>query len=355
MNQIALKFLIFLIALNMSVLLPMKAGAEQIKLKYSIFLPEAHQQTQIAISWAEEVEKKTNGKVKIEIFAGGSLTTGSDCYEGVVKRVSDLGFSAFSYNWGNFPVMAAINLPMGYPSGKIASRVANTFFKSFQPGELNDVKVLYLHAPGPYVLNTKEPVRTLAGLKRIKIGTSALIGEVAKALGANPVSIRSFEIYEALSRGVIEGAFGPKSSLKTFKIPEVSSYTTDSSVVSNTVAMFVIMNKERWFALPNEVQKVMEEESERWVEIHGDGWDRMDEEGWEYAAERGHQMISLSDEEGRRWRKAVKPLIEKYVKNTADGAKYVNKIEELMISACPKCACPRGTYPCDTGKCCKKN
>jgi len=123
-----------------------KAQAEPIKLTYSIFFPPTHAQAIAAMDFAKEIEKRTNGKVQITAFPGGTLTKAPMVYDGVVKGISDMGNSCFAYTRGRFPVMEVVDLPMGYASGKVATRVANDFAKSVNPKELQDVKVLYVHA-----------------------------------------------------------------------------------------------------------------------------------------------------------------------------------------------------------------
>ncbi len=115
---------------------------------YSIFFPPNHGQKKAADTWAKEVERRTQGRVKIQIFAGGSLTQADQCYDGVVKGISDMCMSAFAYTRGRFPVMEALDLPLGYPNGRTATRVANDCYRKMKPRELDQVKVLYLHAHG---------------------------------------------------------------------------------------------------------------------------------------------------------------------------------------------------------------
>ncbi|HMB20335.1 MAG TPA: C4-dicarboxylate ABC transporter substrate-binding protein, partial [Spirochaetota bacterium] len=67
--------------------------AEKIELTYSIFFPATHGQAVAGMAWAKEVEERTNGKVKINIFPGGTLTKADQCYEGVVNGISDIGMS----------------------------------------------------------------------------------------------------------------------------------------------------------------------------------------------------------------------------------------------------------------------
>ena len=79
-------------------------AADPIKLNYSIFFPAPHKNTVLATEWAQEIEKRTNGAVKITMFAGGTLTPADKCYDGVVKGISDIGFSVLAYTRGKFPL-----------------------------------------------------------------------------------------------------------------------------------------------------------------------------------------------------------------------------------------------------------
>ena len=116
-----------------------------INLTYSNFFPPTHGHGIAGANMAREIEKRTNGRVKISYFPGGTLTKPRVCYDGVVKGISDLGMSCFAYTRGRFPIMEAVDLPLGYPSGKIATRVAYEFCKKMNPKELRNVKVLVIH------------------------------------------------------------------------------------------------------------------------------------------------------------------------------------------------------------------
>jgi TRAP-type C4-dicarboxylate transport system substrate-binding protein len=226
--------------------------------------------------------------------------------------------------------MAAVDLPMGYPNGKVASRVAQEFAKVFKPKELSDVKVLYLHAHGPGLLHTKKPVKKLEDLKGMKIRATGLSAKIVTALGGVPVAMPQGGTYEALKKGVVEGTFGPMEVLKGWKQAEVVKYTTECYSIGYTTTFFVVMNLDKWNALPADMKKIFDEVSDKYTDVHGKVWDKTDQEGRKYALSLGNEFITLSDEESARWRKAVEPVINDYITNTPDGDKYVNKIRELM-------------------------
>ena len=329
-KKIFLFFLVAFVGVAFFAIGSLKAEAAPIKLTFSIFFPPTHGQAIAAMDFAKEVEKRTNGKVQITAFPGGTLTKAPLCYDGVVKGISDMGNSCFAYTRGRFPVMAAVDLPMGYPSGTVATRVANEFAKTVNPEELQDVKVLYVHAHGPGLLHTKKPVRTLEDLKGMKIRATGLSAKVVEALGGVPVAMPQGDTYESLKKGVVEGTFSPIEVLKGWKQGEVIKYTTECFSVGYTTAMFIVINKAKWNALPADVKKVIDDLSNGWVLVHGQTWDLTDQEGRNFTKKLGNELISLSDAESAKWRNAVEPVIENYISATPDGAKYVSTVRKLI-------------------------
>ena len=109
-------FLVFLVAVIGIVFMSVgayKAQAETTKLTYSIFFPPTHAQAIAAMDFAKEIEKRTDGKVQITAFPGGTLTKAPMVYDGVVKGISDMGNSCFAYTRGRFPVMEVWTSPWG--------------------------------------------------------------------------------------------------------------------------------------------------------------------------------------------------------------------------------------------------
>ncbi len=305
-----------------------------IKLTYSLFFPPTHGQAETAMAWAKEVEKRSNGRVTIDVFPGGALTPAPAVYDGVVNGISDIGMSCFAYTRGRFPVMEALDLPMGYPSGMVATKVANEFYSTMKPKELDDVKVLYIHAHGPGLLHTKAPVRKMADLNGMKIRSTGFSAKVTKALGAIPVAMPQGDTYEALQKGVVSGTFTPIETLKGWRQAEVVKYTTDCPEVGYTTAMFVVMNIDKWNALPEDIKKLFNDLDNEWIEKHGAEWDRLDEEGKAYSLSKGNEIISLSADETKKWVSTVAPIIDDYSQKAdakgLPGEKAVAEIKKLI-------------------------
>jgi TRAP-type transport system periplasmic protein len=292
--------------------------AEVIKLSYSVFFPPTHVQCITATNWANEIQKRTGGRVQITVYPAGSLTKADQCYEGVVKGISDLGMSCFAYTRGRFPLMEGLDLPLGYPNGMTATRIVNAMTRKYNPSELADVKVLYVHAHGPGILASKKPVKSLADLKGLKVRATGLSAKIVESLGGTPVAMSQPETYEALSKGVVDGTLCPIETLKGWKQGETIEYVVDSSAIGYTTTMFVVMNKDKWAKLPPDVQKVFDQVSEEWIAKHGEAWDQADKAGKEFVTQLKRQLIQLPDAEQQQWKAAVKPVLDAFVKSSKE-------------------------------------
>jgi TRAP-type C4-dicarboxylate transport system substrate-binding protein len=294
------------------------AQDKPIELSYSVFFPATHIQCVTAQAWADEIGKRSNGKVKITVYPAGTLTKADQCYEGVVNGVSDIGMSCFAYTRGRFPLLEGLDLPLGYPNGRVATHAATEMIRKYQPAEVADVQVLYVHAHGPGILASRKPVRELKDLAGLKVRATGLSSKIVQSLGATPVAMSQGETYEALQKGVADATFCPIETLKGWKQGEVINSVTETSAIGYTTAMFVVMNKRAWEKLGPDLQKVVTAVSDEWVDKHGQAWDQADREGAAYVKDLKKEVITLSPEEQKKWVEKVQSVIDDYVTRTTD-------------------------------------
>lgn len=310
------------------------APKKPIELRWCTFFPPAHPLFPMSQKWGGEIEKLTGGQVKFTYFPGGTLLKGNEIYDGILKGTVDIGMSCFAYTRGRFPVMEAVDLPLGYTTGTIASLVINDFYYKFQPKELADVKILFLHAHGAGILHSKKPVYKLEDVKGLKIRSTGFSAKVSKALGAVPVAMPMGGTYEALQKGVVEASFAPIEVLKTWKQAEVIKYTTECYGVGYTTGFFMAMNLKKWNSLPKSVQQAFEKVRTKYIAKSGAVWDAGDEAGRKYTLSLGNKIIPQSDEENARWAKAIQSVISDYVKKAKGkglpGKEYVETLKALI-------------------------
>ncbi|MDD3311538.1 TRAP transporter substrate-binding protein [Pseudodesulfovibrio sp.] len=313
------RLLTTLTATAMACLMLAAAASAQTRLTYSTFFPPANLQSQLAEEWCKEVEKRTGGKVVVEYYPGQTLTKAPQCYDGVVEGISDIGFSCLAYSRGRFPVMAAVDLPLGYKTAAQATATANAVHEKFKPAELDDVEVMYFHAHGPGLLFTVgKPVTSLEDMQGLKIRSTGNSAKLVAALGGTPVAKSMAENYQLLQKGVVDGSMHPIESNKSFKLGEVCKFGTDSFDVAYTTVFFIVMNKGKWNALDPDSQAAIRALNKEWAAKHAAAWDENDVAGRQFLLDQGGRIVQLTPEESARWVKAARPVLDGWVAE-ADG------------------------------------
>lgn len=287
----------------------------EFRLTYSNYFPPTHKMAILGQEFCQEIEKQSEGRVKITYYPGGTMTKAEKVFDGVVMGVSDIGMSNLAYTRGRFPVMEALDLPLGNPSGWVSTHLANDFYQKFKPEEFEKVHVLYFHSCGPNIIYTTEKqVQKLEDLKGLVIRGTGRIADTVSALGATASPISMPEAYEALSKGVISGVMGPMEMLKGFRTADVTKFATNCWQVGNVYTFYVTMNKKKWENLPEDIKQVFNTVSTQWIEKHAVGWNEIDKIGKNYFEGLGGTVLALSKDEIGRWKAAVEPTVTQYVK-----------------------------------------
>jgi len=221
--------------------------------------------------WGEEIQKRTKGRVTLEVAYGGVMAPAPEHYHLAVKGLADISHVGLPYTPGRFPMAEVIEMPIGRTSEATYSRALwELYKKGYFDTDFKEVKILYLAAVGPYDYHMgKKPVRTLADVKDLKIRASGKVHtEVVKALGSVPVGMPAPEIYSALDKGVIDGAFVPWSFMKTFRTDPVTKYVNEMGVGGFGHAL--VMSKTCYGKLPPDIRKIVDDICEKGAMVAGE-------------------------------------------------------------------------------------
>ncbi|MFH0844281.1 MAG: TRAP transporter substrate-binding protein [Pseudomonadota bacterium] len=291
--------------------------AEPIKLNYANFPPAPTFPCVQMERWKTEVEKRTKGKVDIKTFPGGTLLDAKNMMDGVIAGTADIGCLCMAYQPGRFIVTNSTALPLGFQNATVASLTLWDLYKKYKPEEFAKTKVLTMFACAPANIYAKVPVKNLEDLKGLKLRASGGVAQVLTVLGASPVGMPQSETPEALQKGVVKGAVSSLETLMDFKYAELCKYVT---IFDGPIYPFaVVMNMDKWKALPKDVQKVMDgmsEEQSRWT---GDYMDNHVKKSIEWSKKNYNiEIIALSAEERAKWDKLLEPITGEWIKNAKE-------------------------------------
>ena len=303
------------LGLMMTVLPSERAHAKEIRLKVAMYFPPPAFQTKVLEEFCRELEKRTGGQVKVDYYAGGSLLKAPAMFDGVVNGIADIGYSHVYYTAGRMPVTEAVGLPIGYPSAWVSGQVINDFYDEFKPKEFDAVKVLWLNTSSNSAIATaRKPIRKLDDLKGLTIRAPGQAGEIIKALGGSPAPTPMMEVYDALSKGVIDGEASNFETLFAFKFAEVVKYTTSVWQINNPFPFYLVMNKNSYNKLPPDIKPIFDELVGEYKERYILTWNSIDFVGKKVGLSKGVEFIELPASELPEWKAAVQPVIEGYVK-----------------------------------------
>lgn len=311
-------------------MLPVRQAAAQTELKVSHFLPAVHGiHADFIEPWARELEKRTNGKIKVTVFPGGSsFGDVARQYDQVNAGVIDIAHGLHGIPRGRFPRTSIIDLPFLTESADAATRTLWALYPKYLQDEYRGVKVLALHAHNGGLIHTREkPVTQLADLKGLRIrAPSPAVQMMLEYLGATPVGLPPGQVYENLQKGAIDGAVFPWDPVASFKLAEVLKYHLDARTY--TVSFFFVMNQRKYDSLPADVKQAIDATTgDAMISKFGPWWAKWDQAGLDQAKARGNTILRLSDAERQKWRQALAPMTEAYLKTIEDqGVKNVRDI-----------------------------
>ena len=313
---------------------PLKGISEQkFTLKVTNWFPVGHKQDALLQEWGKDLEKRTQGKVTVKYFAAGTLVPAAQSYDAVVKGIADVGNHVLGYTVGRFPLSQAMDLPIGLSPGAGPTKIANSYYQKFKPKEFDDVKILWFHAMPDGFLHTKSrAVRTLEDVKGLKLRCFGSNAKFVGLIGGVAVAMPMPDVYEALSKGVVDGLLSSSEALEGFRTGEFIKYTTRNLRTAYSSVFVVAMNKKVFSSLPPEIQKIVDDMSVEFAEKYGQMWTDINVSGEKWLAERGVETISLTPEEENKWfDRGSKPLVEEYVKDMKSRGLPGEEVVEFIM------------------------
>jgi TRAP-type C4-dicarboxylate transport system substrate-binding protein len=317
------------------------AAAQEFTFKlHHLLSAKAPAHSKMLVPWAEQVEKNSNGRVKIEIFPSMSLGgKPPELIQQARDGVVDIVWTVNGYTPGLFPRTEVFELPGVYKNDLKATNLAMyDMFESDLRQEYKGVEVMWLHVhAGQAIMMVDKEVRKPADLVGMKMRIPTRTGAwVIEALGASPLATPVPEVPTALAKKTIDGTLLPWEIVPPLKLQNQINYFIEGHDKTRlgTTSFQVSMNKARWDGLPEDIQKAFRDASGRdWWGKVGDIWRGGDDFGISLAVKAGKTHITLSEAETKVFLDALEPVVDKWIAEVGtkgiDGAAIVAKAREL--------------------------
>lgn len=235
-----------------------------VDLKLGHFAPDGHPCDVAAKQFKANVEKRTNGEIKINLFGNNALGNPPEVLEQVLLGAVDMSLSGQDQIAKHLPFYDVISTPFAFKDYATADKIIDGDFKKWAEPELAKKNLAHLSDwewGFRQLTNSKKPVQTPADMKGMKIRTPPAFAYQAfvEAAGGNAQTIAFSELVMAMKQGVVDGQENPIGTIYNLKLYENQKYM---SILNYTYSSMVhLVNKKSWDKLNPAQQKVLAEES----------------------------------------------------------------------------------------------
>ena len=303
------------------------SAAEPITLKFGFAnRPGVWTHSNGIVPWSKDVEQRSAGALKIQVFAGGSVVNQRNTYDRLLNGVVDAAYGPFGAITNTMPRQEVTALPFESP-GIVESAAAawELVKKGVFAEDFSRIHIITTWCMPQSVLHTTEEVKSVEDFKGMKLSSATRTnGEISERLGATVVTVTNPEVYGALQRGMVQGLLLPDSGAITFHLQEVTKYHLGGLPLGCTTAGF-FMNKDSYARLPATLRKAIDDASGDDMARHMARAAVTEEEAAhkEVAAVKGAVMQTLSKAQVEEWRARLSPMAEAWIKATPDGEKVL--------------------------------
>jgi len=328
MKKITLLF--FAVSLCFSV---QNVCAEKV-LRLTLQLPATHHLGVNVQSFADEVNKNTNGEIKVEIYPSAQLYKDKEVPQAVSSGAVEMGVAALTRFVGTIPAVDLFYVPFLFADEEA---VKNAVAKgSPVRGPIDDAvlktgaRILWWQAYGgavflsnDFALNSPDDLKG----KKVRVFSKTL-GALVEAAGGAATSISGSEQFLAYQRGTVDVGITGVTAVQKRKLFQVmNTLTATKSMVD--IEFVVLINDKVWQELSDQQRQVMETAAARVEKELRDKMSQLEADAFAFVKDK-MTVVELTDAEMKDWQKLAEPVVEEYVKNAGSlGQQLVDAARKL--------------------------
>ena len=321
MNRLAFTLLVFLFAALLSF-----GAAQEITLRAADNQPEDYPTVVGLRAMADYLNENSDGRIQMEVFAGGQLGDERSTIEQAQLGVIDIVRTSTSPVGEFYTPMGVYSLPYIFRDEEhfvnvLQGEVGEELLAGLEEADL--VGLAYYDSGSRNFYTTDTPIRSVEDLQGLRIRTqqSQVVLDMMELLGAEPVPMAFGEVYSSLQTGVIDGAENNFPSYGPFGVRhyEVAPYYTLDGHAR--VPEVVMISKATWDGLSPEDQALVREAAQASVPVEFEAWADLVEESRQAVVEAGSEIIEVDTQP---FQDAVQPLYDQY------GAEYGDLVQRIL-------------------------
>lgn len=326
MKRFVLKGLVALVAVSAIGVVQ----AQEKAIKFAVQNPKGHPIVTGVEKFAEIVNGKAAGKLKVNIYAGGTLGSDFQVISAMQGGTVEMGVMNSSITAGTVKDMAVYDFPFLFRSEKEADTIVDGPFGKKMHAKLEEkgmIGLSYYELGFRNLTNSKRPlkrVEDIAGLK-LRVIPTAINVDWVSALGANATPLAFPEVYGALEQKAIDGQENPFTVIYSNKLHEVQKYLAITNHQYNPQS--VIISKKFWDRLSADEKKIIQDAAIESAKYQREVSRKEMAIALEGLKKAGMEVAEFSPAELTRFAEKMKPVYDKHA--AALGSTYKELADEL--------------------------
>jgi len=286
--------------------------------------------------WAKEIEKQTNGEVKIKIFWEGVLGKAKENLGLIQQGAIDLAAMSPGYFPSELPFHAAPNsIPMAMAEPAQATALMERLLVEVPEYDMeakrNGMKALFFHHLNAYKLVCKEEVKSVADMKGKKVRTWGKdMPRMVQAAGGVPVTLGLAELYEGLSRGTVDCIPFSVDLMVNYKIYEVAKHIHSITLWEGPTNAVWIAAKV-WDGLSAKNKKIIQDLSFKAARRDRDQVIAAGDKAIATLKAKGVQFHDFPAAEAKKWKAANPDFFGDFIKDQEGKGRGADAKKTIMI------------------------
>lgn len=308
------------------------AAQTPIELTLSTYLPPAYEYSWHPIEdFVEQVERESEGRVKINVFHSGQLFDGYQELGAVSRGDADIVNLTGTYASGTVPAMSIFTLPFLFSDVGHLERALGAGLLDLGISDdlrsLHNTVVLGVGPFDPYQFYSKdEPIVTVEDIGgKVWATTGAIDARAIQLMGGSPTGMSSSELYLSFDRGVIDGTPRPLLTGVGRSLDEVVGYLSMATFGVDTSVLAI--NGDKWDSLPADIQEIITNAAIMRDETQFDLVDAFIETALVDFEEKGMAINEISPEEIERMKEATATVVDEWLEKVPNGQDYLDIVE----------------------------
>jgi len=292
--------------------------------------------------FAEQVEARTDGELQIKIYWSEGLGEASETLSLLQNNAIDMASLSPAYFPAQLPLFTAPNsFPMAMKNTCQASRLMERLVDEvpgyMEEAKANGIRPLFFHVLNPYLLVSKKPITSVEDMEGVKMRTwGSHMPRMVEAAGGTPVTMGMPEIYESLSRGVIDAAPFAVDLVVTYNIYEVAKHVSEITLWEGPTSA-VWITDEAWSKMTPKQQEIVHTVSEQAKQRDLEAVQTAAEEARAKLKKEGVTFHDFPEAEKEKWKSELPNFFDEWIadmeeKDKGDAARQAVEIWKEVVA-----------------------